>query len=283
MSRRLHLTQSEIIAVMRLMADVAAHHRQPAVQRRLLIEGIEKLVGATLGFSFVCDGWLPHLSPRFISTHMLSSTTEPFSLYARNVMIPHTIRADPYCDGAICRTAKVDLLTQREAMPTSEAHKKYGPFNDWGAQMNLRDGVVAWARLDELQPGAMTGFALHRLGKSRLLSHRDLELVKLATSELYRLAAKGWYSLPEFTPDLNNRVKRLPARLRDVLMLVLSGRHPKGIAHDLNLSIHTVREHLQRLYRYFDVSGREGLMALFIDNDSLLSMPQGDPLDSAGL
>lgn len=268
MSRRLQLSQNEIISVMRLMADVAAHQRQPGVQRRLLIEGMERLVGATLGFTFVCGGWRTDLTPRFLGTHILAETADPFSVYVRDVLIPHTIRADPYCDIALARTAKVDVLTQCEVLPTPRALAKYDPFNAWGMGLNLRDGVVAWARLDELSPGAMTGFALHRLDKTRVFSRRDLELVKLAVTELERLAANGWYRLPEFSAGIGERIARLPPRLRDVLTHVLAGRHPKGIAHDLHLSIHTVREHLQRLYRHFDVSGREGLMAMFIDNDS---------------
>jgi DNA-binding CsgD family transcriptional regulator len=49
---------------------------------------------------------------------------------------------------------------------------------------------------------------------------------------------------------------------------VFTGRHTKGIALDMDLSVHTVREHLQRLYRHFDVQGREQLMARFIASDA---------------
>jgi DNA-binding NarL/FixJ family response regulator len=46
--------------------------------------------------------------------------------------------------------------------------------------------------------------------------------------------------------------------------MILAGKNVKGIALQLGLSIHTVREHLQFVYRKLGVHGRDELMAMFI-------------------
>jgi DNA-binding NarL/FixJ family response regulator len=56
----------------------------------------------------------------------------------------------------------------------------------------------------------------------------------------------------------------LPPRLKQVLDRLLVGHPPKRIARELRLSVWTVREHVQRLYKRFDVNCREELMAKFV-------------------
>ena len=49
-----------------------------------------------------------------------------------------------------------------------------------------------------------------------------------------------------------------------MLRLVLHGRSPGNIAGELAQSIHTTREHIQGIYRKFNVTRRSALAALWM-------------------
>ncbi|MEO7066882.1 MAG: helix-turn-helix transcriptional regulator [Rhodanobacter sp.] len=50
---------------------------------------------------------------------------------------------------------------------------------------------------------------------------------------------------------------------RDVLKLLLHGHSPQAIAEKLSQSVYTTREHIQRIYRKFNVTRRSALAALW--------------------
>lgn len=58
-----------------------------------------------------------------------------------------------------------------------------------------------------------------------------------------------------------DRIRLLTPRQRDVLALVLTGACDKEISNALDLALNTVSVHLRMLYKAFDVSGRNKLMA----------------------
>ena len=47
---------------------------------------------------------------------------------------------------------------------------------------------------------------------------------------------------------------------------MLRGEGAKQIARELGLSVWTVREHIQRLYRHFGVRSRDELMSRFVSH-----------------
>ncbi len=59
----------------------------------------------------------------------------------------------------------------------------------------------------------------------------------------------------------------LTPRQQQVLADLLAAKAPKQIAHAAGLSIHTVREYIQALYKKFGVNGRDELMALCLRDD----------------
>lgn len=63
---------------------------------------------------------------------------------------------------------------------------------------------------------------------------------------------------------LESVLGRLTSREREVLQSILEGRQPHSIAHQLSISVHTVRNHLKNIYRKVGVSSREELFALFV-------------------
>jgi len=56
---------------------------------------------------------------------------------------------------------------------------------------------------------------------------------------------------------------QLPPRLRQVFTRLLAGYDASQVAEELGLSIYTIYEHMQRLYRRLGVEGRQQLVALY--------------------
>jgi len=52
--------------------------------------------------------------------------------------------------------------------------------------------------------------------------------------------------------------------MKQILDLLFSGNAPKEMAKELGISIHTVRDHIKRIYLHYNVSGRGELAAHFM-------------------
>lgn len=63
----------------------------------------------------------------------------------------------------------------------------------------------------------------------------------------------------------------LSPRMKQTLELLLAGDSEKQIAHQLELSKHTVHVYVKALYRGFDVSSRGELLSRFVSTPSGLS------------
>ena len=85
-------------------------------------------------------------------------------------------------------------------------------------------------------------------------------LAEFALAEVRRLVDRKHVEIAPALPP----ARPMPPRLAEVLELLLDGQSPKAIARRLGLSLWTVREHVQRLYRYEGVNGRDELTARYV-------------------
>lgn len=275
--KRSMLTRNETLEVMRFVADVAARKGDPLGQRQFLIEGMMRLGGADIGFAYTAADWLPGRAPRMTSAVTATGCAEIFASYVQDVLLDGGQDQDPYCVQTVGREEDVVLVNRRDVIAGPEAARWFGVFDDWGRRCGLGDGTIAFARLDAPRAaargngraasrGTLVGTGIHRLDRGRRpYGPRDRARVRLATAELARLVALG--HLP--TPELDGAgpldpADGLPPRPREVLRLMLEGRNPKGIARELGIAIDTLREYQTRLYRHFNVNGRDELMARFV-------------------
>jgi DNA-binding NarL/FixJ family response regulator len=107
------------------------------------------------------------------------------------------------------------------------------------------------------------GLAVHRWGKGqRRFGKRETEVARVLFEELNWLYSTGRFDPP--VPGLAG----LPPRLAEVLDLLRAGQAPKQIAYRLGLSVHTVRDHVKRLYARAGVGDRGAFMAVLNGNRS---------------
>jgi DNA-binding CsgD family transcriptional regulator len=257
MGHRSTPSSSEVIAMMRLFADVVALRGDPAMQRKLLIDGLNERLGTTQGFFYVGDDWRPGKGARFVHSTLTAVVDPFFGRYAAEFGGRTPLAADAFCDRSVRDPRRVPVLTLAGVLPDAEAARQYPDFADGVQTLRMRDAVIGFYRL----PGTdrMAGIGLHVLGGRGKLGDRRLALARFAVVELGRLIERGYVAMPPA-----NGSRALPERLAEVLNRLLTGEHPKRIAHRLGLSVWTVREHIQRIYRHYGVSGRDELMARFI-------------------
>ena len=257
MGQRSQLKEADIIHVMRHLADVAALKGDPPAQRQLLIDGLNALLGTDSGFFYVADEWRSGRRPHFTGYTLTSQHDPLFVKYTSEFGVRFPLQDDPYCFQSLTDRRELQAWTSRDVMPDREAEHRHANFMDLKRSGRLRDGVVSFFRTGP-DGDRIIGVGMHRFGHAPNLTRREVALAAFAVKEVRDLVARGHLVLAPVPPP------ELPPRLRQVLDRLLAGSTPKRIAHDLDLSLWTVREHIQRLYKFFGVSGREGLTARFV-------------------
>jgi DNA-binding CsgD family transcriptional regulator len=264
MGKRGGLNQTDILRVMRHLADVAALKGNPPAQRQVLVDGLNALIGTDAGFFYVADEWRPGRRPHF-SSYTLSTDHDPlFVKYTSEFGIKFPLEDDPYCFQSLPDRRTNQTWTSRDVMPDRDAERRHANFMDLKRSGRVRDGVVSFFRTG-VDQDRIIGFGMHRFGKTSNLRGRDVALASFASREIRSLVERGHLALTSAAPP------DLPPRLRQILDRLLAGGTPKRIAHDMGLSLWTVREHIQRLYRFFGVNGREALTARFVRPDGAVA------------
>jgi DNA-binding CsgD family transcriptional regulator len=255
MSQSVRPTHQQVLDVMRLMADVAALKGDPPQQRQVLIDGLSRIVGTNQGLFFVGDGWKPGAEARVAHMTVGTHHDQLFMHYLGEVGARMPLTADAFLDHSIGDPSPHQTWSFQRVLAGQDAQRKYDTFAAVKDAGRVREGIVTVARVGE---DRIVSLAMHQFGGARTPTDRQRALAMFATQEIERLVVKGHLPLPP-VPSAG-----LPPRLTQVLDRLLSGRAPKQIARELGLSIWTVREHVQRIYRYYSVSGREELTARFI-------------------
>jgi DNA-binding CsgD family transcriptional regulator len=301
------LSRAEVLDVMRFVGDVAAHKADPAAQRLFLIDGIQRLGECDIGFTYTGVNWRPGLDARLVSAVFSTQSHEVFSRYTREVLLEHGLNEDPFCPGTVGLNGTRDVdgrgpaivaVGRRDVLPDLDAERRHGRFVEYGTRARLGDGIVCFARLDDVGigsgPGPILGVGIHRTdGGQTPMPERPRARVRLAIAECAALIARGHLSMPELAPapavpggharandaahtNANGgagsgvnieaivRGSRLSRRPREVLHHLLAGASPKQIARTMDVSVWTVRDHIANLYAHFNVHGRDELMALFV-------------------
>jgi pSer/pThr/pTyr-binding forkhead associated (FHA) protein len=82
------------------------------------------------------------------------------------------------------------------------------------------------------------------------------------------------YSIPLNSTSEMPALTQLSEAQRRVLDLLLGGGSEKQVAAKLDLSPHTVHNHIKEIYRRFGVSSRAELLALFVSDSKLPKKPE---------
>jgi DNA-binding CsgD family transcriptional regulator len=246
-----------VLPVTRLLADVAAMRHDPQAQRQHLVDGFNAVMHVRAGWFFAIDDFLPGRAP-VLRHQILCSDPDPD--FARSIdglgaQIP--MEAEPFADHALHDPAAYQVWTRHRVLGRPDARRRYAPSLALYDESKVTDGMVGLYR-GEGRHGRVVGLAVHRMRAEPRFRSRDQALLSFAVREVQDLVRRGHLPLAEPAPA------GLSPRLQQVLERMLRGAAVKQTARELGLSVGTVRDHVQRLYRHYGVHGRDELMAKFV-------------------
>jgi DNA-binding CsgD family transcriptional regulator len=269
MAKSQRLRDHEMRAVYRLLSDLREmRHDRPAMHRHL-VDTFVSLLGATGGFCADVHGWKPRASHATADGEVMIEPptiagpgADTVARVMRGLAANSNFWDDPTIVAGVERRGTVEAVPFCQLMPDARQRAAFPLFTQVAGDARYVDHLIAWHQkeppVDGNPAGEVFGISIHRYGRGeKLFAGREVALAQLLFEELHWLHSTGRLETPTATTDL-------PPRLKQVLDRLLAGRAPKQIAAELDLSVHTVREHIRRLYDRFGVDGRDTLAAKFL-------------------
>lgn len=255
--------KAEVEDLLRLVGRIQDQPAESAERADQAVAGIGGLIGARAGLllSF-SEPLVSHLSQAAHAGRCVSFSDVPASALRRNIC-----EALPYCpawerllercgqihNGDTLVLTRCSLVSDVEWYDLELVRKHY-------VSKGIDRFLCAVRQLERVGRYAM--LLVYRSREGGAFKRREQELIELFWSTAAWCAedghgANGRSSLA----PVHELEEKLSPRLRQVLSLMLKGYQADLIAEELGLSIHTVYEHMRRLYNRAGVSDRRGLIS----------------------
>lgn len=251
------LGEEDVCAMVRLLGEVAEVPGDQAVKRRHLLSGLAQLVDSDVWmwsiFSFGNDG-------RATSISLLHGGMTPaeFDQVVRGSTDPHRVQSEIQAMNE--QFLKVGQLTRRRRQLISDEYWYADEHVRTYRQGFLDDSLYHFRWVDDRRD-VVSGIGLHRRWGREPFTERDARLVHIIMGEVHWLHRAA---VPDGRADGTDV---MTPRQRAVLALLLQGRSRKEIAAGLEISINTIGDHIDALYRHFNVDGRAALIKRFMVGD----------------
>ena len=267
MGKSQRIRHEEVRAVHRLASDVRESRHDTVAMHARLIDGLIGLVGGTCGFACEVADWRPGGDLRIAGLTSDSTSDGAVAELIRGLSENNNLWDDPSFVEGVRQPGVVESVPFHQLVPDGEFRQSYPLFYDIKRDVRHLDHLIAWHRIGPDRRD-VRGLAVHRWGKGqRRFGKRETEVARAVFEELNWLYTTGRFDPP--VPGLAG----LPPRLAEVLELLRAGQAPKQIARRLGLSVHTVRDHVKRLYARAGVGDRGAFMALLNGSGRLPRSP----------
>jgi DNA-binding CsgD family transcriptional regulator len=251
------ISRGHLFDLMQLMIEITALKANPIQQRQILIDGLQSLFKTKFGWLVVADNWRPGKPVVMLHQVLTSDATPLWVEYIANFTVNHPLEDDPYADHSIHSNKMVQIIKRNEVIPNEAAERRYAATVAMMNAMEIGDAAIGAYRTG-IDGDRLVAFSLHRDKTAAPFDDNDYALIQFAIEKLREMQHRGHIT---FRPPLD---ADLSPRLQQVLERLLTGKSAKEIANELKLSVHTVREHLQRLYARYGVNSREDLTSKFL-------------------
>jgi DNA-binding CsgD family transcriptional regulator len=256
MGKSTRVTDADIRQIGRLVSDVRElrHDRRAMYER--LADGVCEMLGATCGFSLDCADWRPGGDIRISSVTSDSRSDGALAEIMRGLARAQSLWEDPSFANGVHMQGEIESIPFHRLVPDDD-RRRYPMVMELCRELRHCDHLVSWHRIGPARRD-VRAVAVHRWGSAaRRFDAREIEIGRLVFAELDWLETHGRLEMaPACLTDL-------PPRLAEVLRHLRAGHAPKRIAHTMGLSVHTVRDHVKRLYARAGVGDRASLIALF--------------------
>ena len=260
----------DVQAIVRLLGRVAALNSSHQAKKRMLMDGLCEIVDA--------NGWLwtmTRIDPRKgepISLGILHGGLSDGQVVGWIQMNHHRSRRPPDHPAFAAEVKKGRHFTRsRDQLVSDEVWYSHENVRRYRIDQGIDHSMHSIFPLEE--PGVFSGVELYRFVGNPAFSSRDRRLTHIVLSEV------DWLHRADFPANRGAGVDQLSHRQREVLILLLEGRHRADIAELLRISPHTVNDHIKAIYRHFKVTSQIALIRRFREGDGN-DLP---PLDPSGL
>ncbi len=247
------LTKAHARAIIRLLADVAAHPGTHREKKCHLMEQLCSLIHA--------DAWVWSLGTRseadvpqaYAGLMHGGFEDEQWVRFLEAVEHPDSIKAAArFYERAFVSREHV-TMDQHEMDPDMWAQR--GELGQRWQAVGFGPSMLSGVYVDE---ASMSVTGLYRKTGRPDFNQREKQIVHLILSGVY------WIHLLRWPENLGADVSRLSPRQRLVLNLLLEGCSRKHIAADLGITEGTVSNYAKEVYRIFEVNSHPELMRKFL-------------------
>lgn len=250
-----HLAVADVERMIALIAAATDPTvEMPLAQRKqALLEGTAALIGAEM--------WMWNLSvfhPKRAADIMASQTISGGWQSGREQALALEVLSDPKFNEQIAGPVQEAVAAQRYATFLRNELVSDDRWPIVGAPWRKTGFDHCIVSVYPLDAGIFSGIGFHRRQGNPDFGERERMIVHAIFQQV------DWLHRDGTRVPANERVVHLTPRERTVLLLVIGGDSRKLIACKLNLSEHTVGDHLKGIYKKFAVNTRAELQAHFI-------------------
>jgi len=254
MSKSGQLRMGDVRDVYRLIGDCRDLGADPVLWHGRMLEGLVRLVGATVATGGEGRWQRPGQSPAPVTAFSVGLDAQArarLRAYIRTNGIGDdpTMRELRHIPGALVVRTRGQLVADGEWYRSRL-------FNDYLRPLHLNDHVYSVCEVSRDHDVSVV--ALYRGRGERDFSERERRVLRFFHGELGRLVGTVLVSVFDGDP------LHLPPRERQTLACLLEGDSEKEVAARLDLSHATVHQYVTSLYRRFRVRSRAELLAHFL-------------------
>lgn len=248
------IAEEDVRAIVRLLADVAVLDGTVADKKRHLMRGIAEFLEADSWEWVVTTGL--QSGPDCVSVKRIH---DGYDEKTAGLVVASQQDPDvpfPGMDTLLELTQKGSHFTMsRPEFAPDEKFFDTEWYHVYGQRV-MRDQFIF--SLFPMSADAFSGCGLHRRDRDRPFTERESSLFHMVIGEV------AWLHHADALDKQAEQLPRLTPRQRAVVTLMLEGHDRKKIAYELELSPHTVADHMKAIYRHFGVSGRSELFLRFM-------------------
>ncbi len=252
MSRYERLKLTDLRKVAELIGEVVELGGDASVWRPHFLNGVRKLLGASVGISMDSEGATPGGLLRLVAPLDVGWDSDEVRSRFYQYFTRGEVSADPAAVALFEIMSRVRFVSMRRREMVDD--------NTWYAAPSVYEARRA-GNVDDfvfscvaIAPGMLHGFILYRPWGEEPFGIRHRRLARFAHLVLLR-ALQARTPEPAGLDDLSD----LSPRLRQTLELVVAGDAIKHIAMKLGISHHTVNDYIKVLYKRAGVSSRTEL------------------------
>ena len=244
--------ESDVRAVIHLLGDVAALEGTSQHRKRMLLDGLVKLVDADMWMWSLSPELDPHKNPVYTCCLSGGFEEDQFSKFLVALEHPDMGRLTaPFVEEVQSSKRQLTRLPS-EFDPENELMKSEA-FDYW-VKAEVGPALLSFRPIENERFSVV---ALYRKPGRGPFTPAQANLVHVTLGEIPWLHEEGWPG------EAVSEVPKLTRQQRLTLNLLLEGLNRNEIAQKMSLSPHTVGDYLKVVYQVFQVSTQAELLAKF--------------------